>query len=91
MLVHADHDERRPRTGAGERRQLAHAVAAEDRLVDDDDRRGDAIEQPPQAGRVGGRRQRLGARVRVEELPQRGPHPLVPGGDEDGDGRSRGG
>jgi hypothetical protein len=63
------------------------AVAAEDRLVDDDDRRRDAREQPPEVAEIGDPGHRFNARLRLEQRPERLPHAAVTGGDEHRDGR----
>jgi hypothetical protein len=86
VLAHAEDDERGCRGVGDQVRQSDDAVGSEDRLVHDDHRRGDALEQSAQISQVGDRRQRLDARLALEQPPQRPADALVRGGKVDRNG-----
>ena len=85
MVVHADHDD------AGLRRDLRHgrervqARAAQHGLLDHDDGRPQALEQPDHVGEICSRGERVDSGLVLEQLPEGGTHALVAGGDEDRD------
>lgn len=89
--MHADEQERGLRSSRHELRQPRDAVVAEDRLVDDRHGGRNAPDQPQQVAGVGRRRERLDARLGLEQAPKRGSQPLVTNGDEDGDWSGLGG
>jgi hypothetical protein len=88
VIVHADHEERRARRGPGDHRQPPETGGSEHRFIDDDRVRCEPGEEANQVRQVGGRSDRLDARLVLEEAPERCPDPLVPRGDDDRDGRS---
>ena len=90
MVAHADDDEGRRRSVGHQRPQRADAVSSEDRLVDDHDRRSDALQQPAQIAEVGDLGQRLDAGLALEQRPQRSADAPVRGGQEDRDGACAG-
>jgi hypothetical protein len=85
VVVHADHDDAGLRRDLRNGRERVQARAAQDGLLDDDDRRRQPLEQPHQVRKIGGRGQRLDSGLVLEQLPERGSHALVARGDEDRD------
>jgi hypothetical protein len=82
--VHADDDERGSRSGRDELREPRHTPVAEDRLVDDRHGGRHALDQPQEIAGVSRRRERLDARLGLEQAPERGSQPLVTDRQEDG-------
>jgi hypothetical protein len=88
VVVHADDQERRARSGVRYHGQPPEPLGTEHRLVDDDRVSRNPAEEPDQLCQVGGRSDRLDARLALQEAAEPRPDPLVASGDEDRDGRS---
>jgi hypothetical protein len=84
--MHADDDERSLPSSRHELREPRHALVSEDRLVDDRHGGRNTPDQAEEVAGIGRRRERLDARLGLEQTPQSRAQALVPYGEEDGDG-----
>jgi hypothetical protein len=85
VVVHTDHDEGRPRRDRRQCRQPTQALIAQHQLVHDDHGGRQPGEQPDHVGEISGRAERLDSGLALEQLPERGSHAVMAGGDEDRD------
>jgi len=83
VVLHPDHDDAGLRRDLRELCERVQARVAQHGLLDEDHGGPQPAEQPDHVGEIRGRGKRLDAGLALEQLPERSPHALVPGGDED--------